>query len=272
MDMEGVAGVVHPHQGSLGSPEYRDACRLMTLECNAAIEGALEAGIQEFVVNDSHAFARNLVPELMHTVAEVVQGYPNLLYMCQGMGPGFDAAFFIGYHGAIGTRDAVIDHTYASRALAEVRLNGVAQPESGVNGALCGYFGCPVALLTGDAAAVSQMHLLVNEVEGVVVKEGMGRYSARSLHPEIARERIRVGARRAIERLHNIPPIRFEGRTELEVDVFYPVMADLCERIPGVRRLGPKTVAYATEDYMELFKCFLALVTLASSAVVDPYR
>jgi D-amino peptidase len=244
----------------------------MTLECNAAIEGALEAGVQEFVVNDSHAQSRNLLAEELHPAAELVSGQPSLLYMCTGLGPGFDAAFFVGYHGAAGTRDAVIDHTYLGRAVAQARINGKVQSEGSLNGAVAGYFGCPVALFTGDAAAVSQMHEYVLPVEGVVVKEGISRYSARSLHPSVARARIREGAKRAIERLDNIRPLVQEGNVDLEVDLFYPVMADLCERIPGIERRGPRTVGYASDDYLEAFKLFLAVTTIAGSAIVEPFR
>jgi D-amino peptidase len=244
----------------------------MTLECNAAIEGALEAGVQEFVVNDSHALGRNLLPAELHPAAELVSGQPSLLYMCTGLGPGFDAAFFVGYHGSIGTRDAVIDHTYHGRAVAQVRLNGREQSEGSLNGAVAGYFGCPVALFTGDAAAVSQMHEYVLPVEGIVVKEGISRYSARSLHPSVARSRIREGAKRAIERLENIPPLVQEGKLDLEVELFYAVMADLCERIPGIERRGARTIGYLSDDYLEVFKLFLAVTTIAGSAIVEPWR
>ena len=244
----------------------------MTLECNAAIEGALEAGVQEFVVNDSHAQGRNLLPDQLHTAAELVSGDPSPLSMCTGLGLGFDAAFFIGYHAAAGTRDAVIDHTYDSRVIAEARVNGRPQSEGSLNGAVAGYFGCPVALFSGDAAAVSQMHQYVLPVEGVVVKEGVSRYSARSLHPSVARARIREGAKRAIERLENIPPLVQEGKLDLEVDLFHAVMADVCEWIPGIERRGPRTIGYASDDYLEVFKLFLAVTTIAGTAIVGPSR
>jgi D-amino peptidase len=265
--MEGVAGVVHPSQGTPGSPEYRDACRLMALECNAAIEGALEAGVQEFVVNDSHDHGRNLSPADLHPAAELVSGSSPMLSMCAGLGPGFDAAFFIGYHASIGSADSVIDHTYDSRVFSQVRLNGRPQSEGSLNAAVAGYFDCPLALFTGDAAAVSEMHQFVLPVEGIVVKEGLGRYSARSLHPTVARQRIREGAKRSIERLENIPPLRQQGALDLEVDVAQAVIADVCELIPGVERRGPRTVGYAGDDYLELFKLFLALGSIGGTVI-----
>ncbi len=103
--------------------------------------------------------------------------------------------------------------------------------------------------------------------EGVVVKEGLGRQAARSLHPETARQRIRSGARRSIERLANIPVMRLVGGIDLEVDFVTTAMADSCERVPGVKRLGSRTVGYTSEDYVEVYMLMLALVDLAAMAV-----
>src|SRR5215472_17810238 len=129
-DMEGVAGIARDEQTDPSSPLHAEGRRLLTLEVNAAIEGALDAGVQEVVVSDGHWNCVNLLPEELHPRAELVSGFPRRLYMGAGMGPGFDAAFFVGYHAAAGTPDAVLDHTYADdRVVREVRLCGVPQSE-----------------------------------------------------------------------------------------------------------------------------------------------
>lgn len=266
--MEGVAGIARDEQTDPSSPFHAAGCRLLTHEVNAAIEGALEAGVQEVVVSDGHWNCTNVLAEELHPRAELVSGFPRRLYMGEGMGPGFDAAFFVGYHAAAGTPDAVLGHTYASAGVVhQVRLGGVPQSEGSLTGYLCGAFECPVALFTGDAAAVSQMHEFVVEVEGVVVKEGLANQAARSLHPQVARERIRAGARRAIERLPNIPAMHPGSRIELEVDLVTTAMAESCERVPCVRRLGPRTVGCVSNDYTEVYRLYLALVDLARAAV-----
>ena len=264
VDMEGVAGVVEgkrTNPADEGFAHYRD---LMQRECNAAIEGALDAGAQEIVVNDSHWHQLGLEPLRLNPRAELVSGSPSRLSMCEGIGPGFDAAFFVGYHASAGTRGAVLPHTYAAIDVVQaMRLNGRRQSEGSINGAVCGYFDCPVALFTGDAAAVSEMHEYVTEVEGVVVKEGLGYQAARSVHPDEACGRIRTGACRALERLGNIPPLRVEGRADLEIDFTHPGGADRAELIWGVRRLSGQTVAFGGDDYLEVFKLMLAVVALA---------
>jgi len=207
---------------------------------------------------------RNLLPEELHPASEMLAGYPRLLSMMSGIGPGFDGAFFVGYHARAGTRDGSMAHTYADpRSVGEIRVNGRPQTEGSLNAALCGCFDCPLVFFSGDSAAVAQMHEYVPEVEGVVVKEGAGTLAGRSLQPGVARDRIRTGARRAIERGDSIPPLRLEGPFELEVDFVQPFGADAGELIPGVRRKGPRTVSWAGDDYCELYKLMLALILLA---------
>jgi D-amino peptidase len=266
-DMEGVAGVNRGAETAPFAPGWETSRRLMTGEVNAAIEGALDAGVQEVVVNDGHWLGNNLLLEDLHPAAEVVSGQGRPLSMAEGMGPNFDAAFFVGYHASAGTPDAVLDHTYADPAhVMEVRLDGAVQSEGSLNGYVCGAFGCPVALFTGDSSAVSQMHEFCLEVEGIVVKEPLARESARSLHPSVACARIREGARRALERLDNIPPLVPASNPVFEVDFQSKALAAACARVPGVELLGSRTVRFSGADYLDGFRLFLALVDLAGTA------
>ena len=151
VDMEGIAGVVHESQTDPTTPtfaaEYARFRRLMTAEANAAVEGALAAGATRALVNDSHWFMRNLLAEELHEAAELVSGDPKPRSMMQEIDQpgGFDAALCIGYHARAGTRNAILDHTYADR-IHEVRLNGKPVGELGLNAALAGVHGVPVAL------------------------------------------------------------------------------------------------------------------------------
>ena len=61
-DMEGTAGVVDWEHVSPTGPLYTYYCELLTNEVNASIEGAMRAGANEFLVNDSHSKMANLKP------------------------------------------------------------------------------------------------------------------------------------------------------------------------------------------------------------------
>ena len=199
VDMEGVAGVVHEDQTDPIDPrhagEYNRFRRLMTAEANAAIEGALAAGAERVLVNDSHWLMRNLLAEELHPAAELLSGRPKARSMVEGVELGFDAALFVGYHARAGTGHA--DHR---PHLHQPGARGPAQRARRwaswrINAALAGTYDVPVALVSGDQAlAAEARELLGASVETVVVKHAVGRFAARSVAPAVACRRIRDGA------------------------------------------------------------------------------
>ena len=268
VDMEGVAGVVHESQTDPTNPacaaEYARFRRLMTAEANAAIEGALAAGATKIVVNDSHWFMRNLLAEELHQAAELLAGDPKPRSMVEGIDGGFDAALFIGYHARAGTRNAILDHTYADR-IHEVRLNGRPVGELGINAGFAGVTGVPVALVSGDSAlAAEARELLGDHVAVVVVKEAVSRHAARSVAPAVACRMIREGVTTALQRKH--APFVRPPPTTIDVDFALTIHADMAELCPGATRTAGRTVAFTHQDYREVFRAWRALLNL--SAVV----
>src|SRR5262249_12225985 len=70
-DMEGVGGVVTNIQASSTGRDYGTYRRLMTLEVNAAIQGAFEGGAAEVLVADSHGDGQNIDLELLDKRAKL---------------------------------------------------------------------------------------------------------------------------------------------------------------------------------------------------------
>lgn len=265
VDMEGIAGVVHEDQTNPVDPrcagEYARFRRLMTLEANAAVEGALAGGATRVVVNDSHWLMRNLLAEELHEAAELVSGDPKPLSMLQGIADGFEAAFFVGYHAMAGTAGAVLDHTYTDR-VAHARLNGAAIGELGINAALAGAHGVPVALVTGDQAVAAEARALLGDaVTTAVVKQAIGRQAARSLAPAAACARIREAAAAALRT--RPAPWRAPSPSTIEVEFRFTAQAEMAELLPGCERRGPRTVAYTHDDYPTLYRAWRAMYNLA---------
>jgi D-amino peptidase len=266
VDMEGIAGIAHEDQTDPVEPhhagEYNRFRRLMTAEANAAIAGALDAGANAVLVNDSHWLMMNLLAEELNPRAELVSGGPKRLSMVEGIDGGFDAAMFVGYHARAGTQNAVIDHTYTSRVY-ECRINGEPVGELAINAAMGGVHGVPVALVSGDQSLAAEAKALLGPgIEAVVVKEAVGRFAARSLAPSVACERIRAGASAALKRKHEA--FTFKAPIRLEVDFIGSQMADMAELVPGSSRTGGRTVSYAGDDYREVFRAWRAMYNLAS--------
>lgn len=276
-DMEGTCAVVSWVQvmppESFGDEvtnqtEYERARLRMTREVNAAIEGALAGGADEIIVNDSHDGMRNLIPEELHPRCRFISGNDKLLGMMQGVDlDGIGAVFFTGYHARAGTPAAPLAHTWTGW-LNDVRFNGRSTGEFGINAAIAGHFGVPVALVTGDDKAVAQTRdLLGDRVEGVVVKEGLSTFAALHLHPAVAVERIREGAERAIRDVRSgtstTRPFTLDPGTTVELDFDHQARADQAALAPGIERVGDRTIAFHPNDGLELNRTFRAVMKLA---------
>lgn len=262
VDIEGISGVVHPDQGTMGHAEYDRARRLMTGEANAAIQGALEAGATRVLVNDSHGGMRNLLIEELHAAegVELITGTPKPHSMVEGLDESFDVAFFVGYHSRAGTLHGTIDHTFSGNVLG-VWLNDIEVGEIGLNAAMAGHYGVPVTLVTGDQAAVDEAQALLGPgVRTVAVKQATSRYAARCLLPEEAQRRIREAARLACaasEPWRLAPPIR------LVVAFRTSAHADVAELVPFSKRLDGRRLQFTADDYPTVYRALRAMVTLA---------
>jgi len=85
-DMEGIGGVsTWDVQALPKGREYEKFRRLMTLEANAGIQGAFDAGATEVLVSDSHNDAQNIDSELLDRRARLVRAWPRALGMMQGI-------------------------------------------------------------------------------------------------------------------------------------------------------------------------------------------
>ena len=201
VDMEGITGVVQPAQLGPEGFEYQRAREWMTGEVNAAIGGIRASGPADIVVCDSHGNGQSLLIDKVPDDVQIVRGFPRPLEMMQGIDNSFAAAVFIGYHASEWTANAVRGHTVSSARLLGVRLNGTEVSEGIYNAALAGEFGVPVAFVSGDRLAVSQLQGAVPGVEGVVVKEPFGYHSAMTLTPARGQSLIRDGLSRAMAKL-----------------------------------------------------------------------
>lgn len=258
VDMEGVSGVVTSDQTGAGGADYNRFRRLMTEEANAAIQGALAAGATEFVVNDSHGSMRNLLIEELDNRAQLISSNIKPMGMMQGLDSSFDAVIFIGYHAKAGSAVGVLAHT-GSGTIADLRINGRSVGEAGMNIYVAGVFGAPVVMISGDQETIAQACELVPNIEGAQVKEAIATTAARSLHPEVARARIREATAHALKRLSEFKPVKPSTPATFEVKFSQTALADVAEQIPTVKRVDAHTVSYQASDYLQGYRLLRVL-------------
>jgi D-amino peptidase len=260
-DIEGVAGVVKPEQGQGGEDLFKEARRLYTEEVNAAVRGARAAGATEIVVMDCHGAGKgwdfnSLLPELLDPACEwVVQErwteYTGFLEQ------GCDAALLVGMHARAGTADGVLSHTVSGSEWHNLSFNGTLVGETGINAALCGTWGCPVVLVTGDTATCREaQELLGPNLVAVPVKQGLGRFSARHVPPLRARELIEEGARRALADVKAVAPYDPGRPCEIEVEYIRTNLAQELRYRHGVEVLDGRRVISRASDWWTAWRQF----------------
>jgi D-amino peptidase len=270
VDMEGVAGVVHVDQTRRTGHDYEQARRWMTQEANAAIAGAFEADATAVLVNDSHGDMRNLLLDELDARAEVITGSLKPLSMVQGVGTAHGVALFVGYHAGAGSRAGILDHTYFGKVVARCRVGGRDFDETALNASVCGTYGVPVGLVTGDTTVCTRAKELLGNVETVAVKEAFSRYSARGMLPKNACAEIRAAAARAVRRAGKgeFQPFRPTPPLALEVEFANSACADAAELVPDTVRRDGVTCAYTAPDAATLLRVMRAWTLLGSTTLV----
>jgi D-amino peptidase len=212
-DMEGVCGVLdHPDWALPSSANYMQGRRLLTMEVNAAIDGFYSAGASSVLVVDGHE-AGGIDQELLDRRTLLLRGFPGPYPF--GLDKGFDAMAWVGQHAKSGADRAHLPHTRSFQVL-DVTVNGTSVGELGML-AMCGAFlGVPAIFASGDEALCREAKALLPQIETASVKRGLAHGSgedlaaeayraaadaALHLHPEKAREVIRIGAATALARL-----------------------------------------------------------------------
>ncbi|SAL57657.1 M55 family metallopeptidase [Caballeronia telluris] len=244
-DIEGVAGVFHPEQTRAGNAEYERARRWMTLEANAAVEGAFAGGATQVWVNDSHGGFRNLLPDLIDARAGIVLGKPRTLGMMAGLEDEPELVFMIGYHARAQSR-GILSHTINSFAFARVSLDGEEVGEAGLYGALAEERGARVALLTGDDVFVEETRPAFADARFVTVKTAHGYSSGVTQSPASACESIRRAAAEVVEQAPHAWLRKLPKPVHCELRVQTTALADLFCQWPTLERIDGVTLAFDT--------------------------
>lgn len=256
VDMEGISGVVASEECSrTAGDDYPYFRRIMTLEANAAVEGALAAGATDIIVRDAHGSGRNILPDLLHRSARLLRDWSfGPKEMMEGIDDTFAAAVLVGYHARAGTPDAILEHTW-SGAITDVKINEVSLPESGINALVAGHFDVPVVFISGDRAACDQARRLLGDIEAVSVKQGIGA-AVLSHHPEVACEMIKAGVEKAIRNREKCKPFKLAPPYTLVLTLKNEKMVNNAEFYPGARRTGDWELTFENGDLLEVMKAF----------------
>jgi len=254
-DLEGVAGVVSFDLQTGQDCKYYDAARrLLTAEVNAAVDGLLEAGVEEVIVWDGHG-PGGIYFEDLHPAARLLHGRPMAPWKVRNeVTRTCDVCVIVGQHAMAGTAGGTLNHTQSSKVIDHIKLNGKCIGELGQIALYQGAMGQPVFFLTGDEAACREAEELIGGITTVAVKQGLSRTCAVTLSAAEARRRIREGAKLAVRRHKEKPvaPLVWPGPYVLEKRFFHTETADGAAQQPGAERVDSQTVRFTSDNVMDV--------------------
>jgi D-amino peptidase len=204
-----------------------------------------------------HGWSFNsLVPDLLDPDCEWVVQHEWTEYT-EFLEQGVDAALFVGMHARAGSARGGMSHTVSGTQWQNLWFNDTLVGETGINAALCGHFGCPVLMVTGDDAVCEEgRELLGDGLTTVAVKRSIGRFSARNIPPAKARGLIEEGAKRALANTSAVAPWDPGRPAEIRVQYGSPDHVTKLRYRPGVEIVDPRTIVSRADDWWTAWRQF----------------
>jgi D-amino peptidase len=131
-------------------------------------------------------------------------------------------------------------------------------------------YGVPIVLVTGDDRTCADAAVYAKGVPTVAVKDCVSRYAAICRPPEVTAEAIRAAAAEGMELAGRTVAVQ-AGEFRIEVEVDAAQLAQSAAIVPGVRRIGERTVAYESLSAWDMIRCFKVVCTMISSAMEAHY-
>lgn len=253
-DMEGTCGIVAWPETERSTPmDYAPLQKQMTREVSAACRGALCAGAEEVLVKDAHDSGRNLLYAELPRGVRIHRAWSgDPLSMMSGLDRDeYGAVFFTGYHSWASCPGNALSHTMNLRN-SRVILNGVLCSEFLLNAYTAGYYGVPVALITGDRALCDFARQLIPAITAVPVNEGCGG-SVTCLHPDEAVERIEAAAAQAVQSAARCT-VPLPEHFHMEVEFIKHQMAYSKSFYPNATLKDGKFVCFDSDDWYEMLR------------------
>ncbi|MEO0160653.1 MAG: M55 family metallopeptidase [candidate division WOR-3 bacterium] len=268
-DLEGISGVTSWKEMRKDSPDLLRIRRLATQEVNAAIRGVKKSGMEigEILICDSHASGENLLIEELEPGVELIKGTHRNYYMMEGLNENFDVVFFIGYHAMVGTEDGMMDHSYSSSLIYNIKINGQYVGESEINAGIAGHYGVPLGLVSGDDKLIQEIKRFFGTgVETVITKSSISRFCAKCRHPDDVQKEIELKAGRVVRKINKLKPFKFKYPINAEVEMINSLFGDAIKSLPGLKRVSARKFSFKSKNILEFYRHLMLICDLAGYA------
>ena len=225
------------------------------------MRGAKAAGATEIVAMDCHGAGggytfNSLIPEELDPDCEFVVQDEWTEYT-EFLEQGVDAALFVGMHARAGTAEGVLNHTVSGPNFQNLWFNGTLVGETGINAALCGTWGCPVVMVTGDQAACRRGQRAARRRAHDGAGQARHRRPERAQPRPLARARaIEAGTKQALSDLNAVKPYDPGKPCEIKVEYKWTDPVAKLRYRHGVELVDARTIVSRADDWWTAWKQF----------------
>lgn len=265
-DMEGLSGQADPNSFRFQHAEaYAEGRALLTDDVNAVIAGLFDGGATEVHVVDAHGSGSTepdlLVDRLDARATRVTREAPFRQYVDLVEPGAYDAIAVVGMHAKTGS-GGFASHTFTLGM--DIILNGASITETELVALSWGRVGVPVIFASGDDRLAADLATMP-WIEYATVKRATSASTAEPLPLEEARAALRIGARRAVERLGEMRAMRLVEPAVAALRAVPPASVGILEGVPGTTLHGDR-VEFPAADYQAAYDGTIALIRVARAA------
>ncbi len=175
-DMEGISGITGSSFVTSDGTHLQEGRRYFTADINTCAQACFDAGADEVIVRDGHARGISLLWDQLIPGVKVVQGtVPHRRFFNI---EGSDGMILLGYHAMAGTQRAHLEHTYTSKEIQNIWLNGKKAGEFAIDTAIAGEYNVPVIMTSGCDKLCAEAKSFLPEVVTCQVKTSISQQGA----------------------------------------------------------------------------------------------
>lgn len=212
-DMEGTSGLFKKEQAwywdkGVSKEIAVEGCNMLTADVNAAARAALDAGVDELIICDTHHGGNNIIPEKLLSDPRI-KFLPRSVGVEKGKNrwmPGLDESvdgfMVMAHHAKAGTEGAFLHHTQ-NLDWADFRINGQSIGEMGIELCYAGHWNIPAVMVTGDEAGCREAEEQFPGIVSAVVKHAESYERASGLDSRAAHQLIADKVTEAVKKLQS---------------------------------------------------------------------
>ncbi|MBD3181409.1 hypothetical protein GF312_03895 [Candidatus Poribacteria bacterium] len=259
-DMEGITGLHDLRQTWFSKDEEnakfaREGLKLLTDQLNWASEKALEAGVDELFVCDTHAGGHNVPIEDLISDPRITYEPPNGAELMTSMNESFDGLILLGHHAKANTENAFLSHTWTG-SWADFRINDMSVGEIGIEACYAGHWNVPLIMVQGDRACCEEVNRQFPDTVTAAVKWAVSGKKAQGPTIEEARELTAGKIKEAVVKARNksVKPFRPQLPMDIRLTLRDKEKADSIAKKDGVKRLDEFTVQVIENRHCDILK------------------